>query len=119
MKRLLRDPNSGYAELHEVRIAAKKVRYLLEFFAPVIESGNGIGVVELTQIQDELGKLNDVVASESLLVTHALRLGERGIADDAIAYLRDLKGDRMQSAEALLRALSDRLVDERPGFGIN
>jgi CHAD domain-containing protein len=119
MKRLLRDPDSGYAEFHEVRIAAKKVRYLLEFFAPLIQSGNGIGIVELTQMQDELGKLNDIVASESLLLTHALRLGERGVADDAIAYLRNLKGDRMQSAEALLRALSDRLADERPGFGIN
>lgn len=115
MKRLLRDQHAGYAEFHEVRIAAKKVRYLLEFFAPLIDSGNGIGIVELTQMQDELGKLNDIVSSESLLLVHKDRLGECGMVDDAIAYLRYLKGHHMQSADASLRAVGDMLASEHSG----
>lgn len=119
LKRALGNPHAGYAELHDVRIAGKKVRYLLEFFAPLLGSGNEIGVVELTQLQDELGKLNDIVSSEALLLAHADRLGEPGVVNDAIAYLGQRKGQHMQRADAELRALSDRLALERPGAGVN
>lgn len=119
MKHLLRDPHADYAEFHAVRIAAKKVRYLLEFFAPLIDSGNEIGVVELTQMQDELGALNDVVSSESLLLAHTVRLGERGGVDDAIAYLGRLKGQHMQSAHAIIREFSDQPNSERPDLAAN
>ena len=119
LKHLLRDPHAGYAEFHAVRIAAKKLRYLLEFFAPLMDSGNEIGVVELTQLQDELGALNDIVSSESLLLAHTVRLGVQGGVDDAIAYLRRLKVQRMQSADAVLRALSDQLDSDRPDCRAN
>ncbi|MFM0395947.1 CHAD domain-containing protein [Paraburkholderia phytofirmans] len=119
LKRALGNPHTGYAELHDVRIAGKKVRYLLEFFAPLLDSGNEISVVELTQLQDELGKLNDIVSSEALLLAHADRLGEPGVVDDAIAYLRHRKGQHMQRADAELRALSDRLALARRGAGMN
>lgn len=115
MKRLLMDQHHGYAGFHEVRIAAKKVRYLLEFFAPLIDGGSGIGIVELTQMQDELGQLNDIVSSESLLLAHRDRLGECGVVDDAIAYLRYLRGHHMQSADASLRAVGDMLASEHSG----
>lgn len=118
MKRLLMDPHAGYAEFHDVRIAAKKLRYLLEFFAPLIDNGNGIGVVELTQMQDELGKLNDIVSSESLLLAHAVSLGERRGVDDALAYLRYLKSNHTQSADASLRAISDMLAVRSPESGM-
>ncbi|TDY20112.1 CHAD domain-containing protein [Paraburkholderia sp. BL6665CI2N2] len=119
LKRVLGNPDAGYAELHDVRVAGKKVRYLLEFFAPLLDSGNEISVAELTQLQDELGKLNDIVSSEALLLAHADRLGEPGMVVDAIAYLRNRKGQHMQRANAELRALNDRLAVERPGAGVN
>lgn len=109
------DQHAAYAEFHEVRIAAKKLRYLLEFFAPLIDGGDGIGIAELTRMQDELGKLNDIVSSESLLVAHKDRLGERSMVDDAIAYLKYLKGHHMQSADASLRAANDMLASEHSG----
>lgn len=119
LKRVLENPDAGYAELHDVRIAGKKVRYLLEFFAPLLDSGSEIGVAELTQLQDELGKLNDIVSSEALLLAHADRLGEPGMVGDAIAYLRNRKDQHMQRANAEIRALNDRLALERPSTGVN
>ena len=95
------------------------MRYLLEFFAPLLDSGNEIGVVELTQLQDELGVLNDIVSSEALLVAHAPQLGGRVAVDDAIAYLRHRKDDDMQRVDALLRAFSDTFASERPDSGMN
>jgi CHAD domain-containing protein len=118
MERVLRNPDSVYAEVHEVRIAGKKMRYLLEFFAPLLDSGNEIGVVALTQLQDELGKLNDIVSSEALLLEHTTQLGGRGVVEDAIAHLRHRKGDHMQRADALLRAFSDTFAGECPDAGM-
>lgn len=112
MERVLRNPDAGYTEVHEVRIAGKKMRYLLEFFAPVLDSGNEMGIVELTQMQDELGKLNDIVSGEALLLAHACELAGCGVVEDAIAFLRHRKGDHMQRVDALLRAFSDTLASE-------
>lgn len=114
MKHVLTDPEPGYAELHKVRIAGKKLRYLLEFFAPLIESGNEIGVVELALLQDELGTLNDVVASEALLLAHAVQLGEHMAVDKAIAHLGCRKDHHRQHVDALLRAISETLANARP-----
>jgi CHAD domain-containing protein len=119
LKRVLSMRDAGYAEFHEVRIAGKKLRYLLEFFAPLLDSGHEIGVVELTQLQDELGNLNDIVSSEALLLAHAVRLGERDVVDNAIAYLRHCQGQHMQRVDVQLRALSEKLTAERPGFDMN
>src|SRR2546427_10665750 len=46
-------------ELHNLRIAAKRLRYTLEIFEDVLPSPCHVIVNELAQIQDELGALHD------------------------------------------------------------
>lgn len=51
-------------ELHDLRIAAKRVRYTLEVFAEILPAQSQEFVEALTQLQDKLGALHD---SEVLL----------------------------------------------------
>lgn len=119
MKRVLADPAPKYEALHEVRIAGKKLRYLQEFFAPLIDGGSEVGVADLTRLQDELGKLNDIVTSEALLLQHADRLGEHVTTAAAMIYLRDCKAHSRQCVDALLRAMNGMLVNECPRIETN
>lgn len=116
MQRALAEPAPGYDALHEVRIAGKKLRYLQEFFAPLIDNASQIGIVELTGLQDELGKLNDIVTSEALLVAHADQLGEHVAAQAATSYLRACKEQSLQRVDALLREMSGMFVNAFPGI---
>ncbi len=53
---------------HRVRIAAKKTRYAIEFFQPLYGAKKLARYVQaLTQLQDELGWLNDAVVADTLL----------------------------------------------------
>ncbi|WP_244306066.1 CHAD domain-containing protein [Paraburkholderia lacunae] len=103
-----------YAELHEVRIAGKKLRYLLEFFSPLIDSRQEMGVDDLAQLQDELGKLNDIVSSDALLREHAEQLGEHAAVENAISYLTVQKEHHMQRAYEMLRAVGAMRAEKRP-----
>ena len=47
------------AELHAMRIAAKKLRYVLEAFAPLYEGELKQTLQAMRQIQDELGEIHD------------------------------------------------------------
>jgi CHAD domain-containing protein len=53
--------DSAYSvhELHNLRIAAKRLRYTLELFADSFASDVAPLVAEITQLQDELGSLHD------------------------------------------------------------
>src|SRR5206468_7382282 len=63
-------------ERHAVRIAAKRLRYIAEFFAPLFPRKRAKAYLKaLTAVQDVLGRLNDVatalrVANESGGGTH-------------------------------------------------
>ena len=50
--------------LHEFRIAAKRLRYTIEFLEP---PGSSKWLELLRRVQDELGKMNDVRVTESYL----------------------------------------------------
>lgn len=53
---------------HRLRIAAKRMRYSLEFFAPLYPRKAVDGYLKrLTTLQDRLGALNDAVATHTLL----------------------------------------------------
>jgi CHAD domain-containing protein len=58
---------SNYASYHDVRKAGKKVRYLLEFFEPLLTSKQLKTLKGLKKLQKRFGTLNDVVASEEIL----------------------------------------------------
>ncbi len=61
-------------ELHDLRIAAKRLRYTLEVFEDVLPGACKLVVDELAQIQDELGALHDVAptAEERYGLEHML-----------------------------------------------
>lgn len=97
--------DSDYAALHDVRIAGKKLRYLLQFFSPVLDGGHQAVIERLTVVQDELGTLNDLVTSEALLREYAFQLGEARQVKHAIAYLQRATAHHMHHAHDILRAM--------------
>lgn len=59
---------SGDADdLHQFRIAAKRFRYALEIFAPVYGTKLNARLESMKELQDLLGKLNDLVTARELL----------------------------------------------------
>ena len=71
-------------ERHALRIAAKKLRYAAEFFAPVLQRKRGRAYVQaLASLQDVLGRGNDAVTAARLATLVA-----RGDGDRAAAALR-------------------------------
>jgi len=56
-------------ERHETRIAAKKLRYLAEFFADLYPSKNAKPFIKcLSQLQDQLGVMNDISVTSDLML---------------------------------------------------
>jgi inorganic triphosphatase YgiF len=61
-------PAATPAERHAVRIAAKKLRYASEFFAPLFPGKRTHGYIRLlSRLQTALGVLNDLATAERLL----------------------------------------------------
>lgn len=57
------------ADRHRARLAAKKLRYAAEFFAPLYREARAARYIEaLTRLQGTLGKLNDLATAERLLL---------------------------------------------------
>ena len=79
-------------ELHDLRIAAKRLRYTLEVFEDVLPEAIQVIVRELTQIQDELGALHD---SDVIIALLRLCLGSQdsGTAyEDALSQVKEQIG---------------------------
>ncbi|CAN0622882.1 protein of unknown function [Burkholderia multivorans] len=104
VKRAASHEMSGYTALHDVRIAGKKLRYLLEFFSPILGVSHQATIERLKAAQDELGALNDIVASEALLRECASQFDKPDAVDEAIAYLQGQKKRRTHGAYDMLRA---------------
>ena len=68
-------------ELHRLRIAAKKLRYAVEFFAPLYDEARaGAYRAALVRLQDALGAYNDAVTVKQLAVR--AKRGVQGAAAD-------------------------------------
>src|SRR5712692_7476720 len=81
-------------ELHDLRIAAKRLRYTLEVFEDVLPGACKLVVDELAQIQDELGALHD---SDVLIALLRLCLGSQ---DSGTAYEDALSKVKKQDEKA-------------------
>ena len=103
MKRASRAKRSNYAAFHDVRKAGKKLRYLVDFFEPVLQGNRKRTVKRLKQIQKRFGALNDVVASEGLLRDHAASFAGSGDTEAALHWLEQERKRRMRTAAELLR----------------
>jgi CHAD domain-containing protein len=105
VKRARRAGRSHYVAFHDVRKEGKKLRYLLEFFQPVLSGGHKRTLKRLKQIQKRFGALNDVVASEMLLRDNTPLLAGSGDSDAALHWLGKERKRRMHSVAGLLRKL--------------
>jgi CHAD domain-containing protein len=105
MKRARGAKRSDYVAFHNVRKAGKKVRYLLEFFEPVLRGAHKRTLKKLKQIQKRFGALNDVVASEQLLRDNAASISRSAEIDAALDWLKTERKRRTRSAARLLRKL--------------
>lgn len=103
MKRASRAKRSDYDAYHDVRKAGKKLRYLLDFFEPVLKGNCKRTVKRLKLLQKRFGALNDIVASEALLHDNAALLAGSGDTDAALHWLDKERKRRVRLAEGLLR----------------
>jgi len=93
-------PQTEDAEVHELRIEAKKFRYLLEFFAPLYKTKKIKQLVNrLKVLQDNLGRFNDFSVQQDSLNTYLQ--GHQNNAELA------------KSIGALLMVLAQKQVEER------
>ncbi len=83
-------------ELHNLRIAAKRLRYTLEIFADVLPDASLSIVKQLEMIQEELGAFHD---SDVMIALLRLCLSEQ---DSGTAYEDTLLGAKKQQGQFML-----------------
>jgi CHAD domain-containing protein len=96
-------------ELHRVRIAAKRARYALEFFAPALPVDVRRAVRGLVRVQDTLGAHHDAVVAVGRIEELARTLRQAGASLDTLLALGGLRRaalerQRAQQAEFVVRA---------------
>jgi hypothetical protein len=69
----VRDP-AAVKELHDMRIAAKRLRYVLEMTAPALGPAAEQGAKDAKKLQDALGEIHDCDEFEPRVETHIARL---------------------------------------------
>ena len=67
-------------DLHDLRIRAKKLRYLLEFFGGLAPQRTAPFVAELKRVQDNLGDFNDYEVQQDKLTDFAQEMAKAGQA---------------------------------------
>ncbi len=92
-------------EVHELRIACKKFRYLIEFFAPLFPAKSVRKLIKaMKALQDNLGNFNDYSVQQaalgSLVASGRLPTGPRGL-------------EAAQSIGALIAVLHQEQIRER------
>ncbi|HJV00775.1 MAG TPA: CHAD domain-containing protein, partial [Burkholderiaceae bacterium] len=97
--------------VHRLRIAGKRCRYGVEFFAPLLREGATRRYLEqLSSLQDELGRDNDLVVADRLLQqckqdSAAAHTPSQATSLAALPYVRGyLRALHVQDAAALLAA---------------
>ena len=100
--------NLPIAELHELRIELKKLRYLGEFFASLYDPREARRLLRrASRLQDALGSLNDGEAAREVLTTVLDRLGgDRGpvhheAAGFVVGWIQRGTRDEMSRVEGL------------------
>lgn len=91
-----------YAAWHDVRKGAKKLRYLLEFFAPMAAHGYRKRLKALKKIQKRFGNLNDSVATQRLLKDHRDVFADDAAAQAALKKLGKESRRRQRAASKVL-----------------
>ncbi|MBN3767478.1 CHAD domain-containing protein [Burkholderia sp. Ac-20365] len=104
MRKASRAKRPDYELLHDVRKAGKKVRYLIEFFGPVLDDASHEQALKrLKKLQQCFGELNDATASVALLRENANLFTGEADAHAALAYLKMRRKALRREAVQLLR----------------
>lgn len=112
IKRAITANKPDIEAFHDVRKAGKKTRYLLELFGSLLPKDHHRLLKRLKKIQQPLGELNDLAASESLLRQN-LRL--ISTPDQAKKLERWLKRKRKRRQSTLACTLRQDWQSKRPG----
>jgi inorganic triphosphatase YgiF len=103
------------AALHALRIAGKRLRYALEFFAPLAvhrkSNGKDDSLRQLIRLQNTLGQLNDLAQAGALLADCA---GGEPSLREAVTLIGGWHGPRYAALRATLPATLRRLTRLRP-----
>lgn len=118
---LVADP-SRVTELHDMRIACKRLRYLLEIFAIAFDEDLEPFIAEVRGLQDLLGDIHDCDVQVPMLEDHLAWLGDRE-AEGASAVVAAAAPTRRRRSPPPERAFRDfrrrldatRRADERIG----
>lgn len=101
----LKKSHKDYAYLHEVRIAGKKLRYLLEFFGPIVKGRHDKSLKRLARFQRKLGSLNDLVVSD-VLMRGGVAVGlDDAAVNKTLDWVSAQKRKRLEAARKMLRKL--------------
>lgn len=95
---LSRDLEPQIEELHNLRIAGKRMRYVLEMFADATGSQTDKALKPLKDMQEHLGTLQDIAVADDYLAQLEQRTGN--LHPDVVAYLEH----RHSEKHALLAA---------------
>lgn len=87
-------------ELHRVRIAAKRARYALEFFAPVLPTDTRKVVRGLVRVQDTLGAHQDAAVAVQRLEALAKAMQDSGASLETLLALGGLRHSAMERQNA-------------------
>ncbi len=87
------------SRMHRLRIAAKGLRYTLEFFEGVLGDDAEIMIEELKNLQDHLGDLHDSMIAIDLL-NSLLRTGEWGSVENGKTSEKESFSEGMEGVEA-------------------
>lgn len=110
-------------ELHDMRIACKRLRYLLEIFEIAFPADLGPFIDQVKDLQDLLGEIHDRDVQVPMLHDHLERLAERDAA--AARELVRETGPRGRMSQARREAAFERFrtqldeagaLTERPGI---
>jgi CHAD domain-containing protein len=99
------DPQGDPQALHDMRIAAKRLRYILELAGPALGKGASNGAREAKEIQTLLGELHDCDVMLGLIDAHRASLR----ADDVEAALALAPAEEGDLPASSVRALPNRL----------
>lgn len=102
-------PDTDDAEVHGLRIECKKLRYLMEFFAPLFPKDEFRSLLRpLKALQDNLGLVNDCAVQQANLQLFVQGTGKRG---------KKVSLDVAQTVGALTTVLHRRQIEERTRTG--
>jgi CHAD domain-containing protein len=104
-RRAVRHETANEEDLHDVRKAGKKLRYLLEFFQPVIRGAHDRAIKKLSSAQNKLGQFNDLAASETLIRGASFNEVPPDVIQEALQWIEKQKNRRLRAASHRVRAI--------------